>query len=100
VFVSVTTAATGDEPIENAAIVAEEMHGWLGGVEGFEGLLMLYEPGTTIGLTFWRDREVAERNTPLRMQFLERIVTVASVEVTRIEGFDVFAAHPVSRPGD
>jgi hypothetical protein len=34
------------------------------------------------------------------MQFLERIVTVASVEVTKIEGFDVFAAHPLSRPGD
>jgi hypothetical protein len=93
-----TTAATGDEPAENATMVGEEMSGWLRGVEGFEGMLMLYRPGTTIGLTFWEGREVAERALPLRMQFLERIASVASIQIDEIEAFDVAAARPVDRP--
>ena len=28
-FVSFTRASTGDQPIENATMLAEEMHGWL-----------------------------------------------------------------------
>jgi hypothetical protein len=92
-----TTAATGDEPAENATMVGEEMTGWLRGVEGFEGMLMLYSPGTAIGLTFWESGEVAERARPLRMQFLERIASVAAVEIDRVEAFDVAAARPVTR---
>ena len=95
--VSVTTAATGDEPAENAGMVGEEMSGWLRGVDGFEGMLMLYRPGTTIGLTFWEGREVAERALPLRMEFLERIASVASVQIDEIEAFDVASARPVAR---
>ena len=92
-----TSAATGDEPAENATMVAEEMCGWLHGVEGFEGMLMIHKPGTTIGLTFWRDGEVAERALPLRMQFLERIASVADVQIDRVEAFDVVVARPVPR---
>ena len=44
-----TTAATGDEPGENATIVGQEMSGWLRGVEGFEGMLMLYSPARRSG---------------------------------------------------
>jgi hypothetical protein len=93
VYVSLTTVATGDEPIENAAIVAEEMLGWLRDVQGFQGLLMLSNEGTTLGLTFWESREVAERLRPLRMQFLERVTSVAAVDVETIEGFEVAAAQ-------
>ena len=93
-----TTASTGDEPGENATMVGEEMTGWLHGVEGFAGMLMLYKPGTTIGLTFWENREVAERAAPLRMQFLERIASVAAVEIDRVETFDVAVARPLPRP--
>jgi hypothetical protein len=89
VFVSVTTVATGDEPSENAAIVGEEMLGWLRDMEGFRGLAILYQPGRTIGLTYWDSREVAERLLPLRMEFLERMMSVASVQVESIEGFDL-----------
>ena len=78
-------------------MVGEEMTGWLRGVEGFAGMLMLYRPGTTIGLTFWEDREVAERAVSLRMQFLERIASVADVEIDRIETFDVTVARPAPR---
>lgn len=92
-----TTAATGDEPAENATMVGEEMTGWLRGVDGFDGMLMLYKPGTTVGLTFWESGDVAERVRPLRMQFLERIASVADVEIDRIEAFEVFVARPVAR---
>ena len=54
----------------------------------------------TIGITFWEGREVAERALPLRMQFLERIATVASVQIDEIEAFDVATAQPVSRQAD
>ena len=92
-----TTAATGDEPAENATMVGEEMTGWLRGVDGFDGMLMLYKPGTTVGLTFWESSDVAERARPLRMQFLERIASVADVQIDRIEAFDVCVARPVAR---
>jgi hypothetical protein len=84
-----TTVATGDEPAENAAIVGEEMLGWLRDVDGFKGLLILYQPGKTVGLTFWESREVADRLLPLRMEFLERMMSVANVRVESVEGFDV-----------
>jgi hypothetical protein len=93
VYVNLTTVATGEQPIENAAIVAEEMLGWLRGVEGFQGLLMLSREGTTLGLTFWESRELAERNRPLRMQFLERVTSVADVEIRKLEAFDVVFAE-------
>jgi hypothetical protein len=92
-----TTAGTGEEPAGNAGIVGEEMSGWLRGVDGFEGMLMLYKPGTTIGLTFWEGREAAELALPLRMQFLERIASVADVRIDDIETFDVVVARPVAR---
>jgi hypothetical protein len=90
-----TTVATGDEPAENTAIVGEEMLGWLSGMEGFKGLVILYQPGKTVGVSFWETREVAERLLPLRMEFIERMMAVANVQVESIEGFDV-----VHRDGD
>lgn len=96
-FVSMTTVATGDEPAENAAIVGEEMLGWLRDVEGFKGLMIVYQPGKTVGLTFWESRELADNLLPLRMQFLERMMSVANVRVESVEGFDV--AH-ADKPGD
>ena len=88
-YVSLTTVATGEEPVEAAAIVAEEMTGWLRGVDGFRGFLMLFREGTAIGLTFWESQEIAERARPLRLQFLDRVATVADVQVQKMEGFDV-----------
>ena len=40
---------------------------------------------------------MAERALPLRMQFLERIASVASVQIDEIEAFDVASAQPVAR---
>ena len=88
-YVSLTTVATGDEPVSSAGIVAEEMSGWLRDMDGFRGFLMLSREGTAIGLTFWENEELAERIRPLRMQFIDRMLSVADVEVEKMEGFEV-----------
>lgn len=98
VYVNMTTVATGDEPAENTRIVGEEMLGWLHGVEGFKGLMILHQEGRTLGLTFWESRDLAERSLPLRMEFLGRMLAVANVEVETVEGFDVVLDRQAVRP--
>jgi hypothetical protein len=93
VYVSLTRVKTSDQPIENATIVAEEMERWLRDIEGFRGMLMLSREGTTLGLTFWESREVAERHRVLRMQFLDRMTSVADVQIEEMVDFDVTFAR-------
>jgi hypothetical protein len=93
VYVSLTRVHTSDQPIENAAIVAEEMQRWLREIEGFEGILMLSREGTTLGLTFWESRDVAERHRASRMAFLERMTAIAEVEVEETEEFELTFAR-------
>lgn len=88
-----TRVSTPDEPTRNTAIVAEEMERWLRDVEGFEGFLMLWREGTSVGLTFWESREAAERQRALRTEFLERVMAVAGVEVEEIVEYDVAFAR-------
>jgi hypothetical protein len=92
-FVSLTRVKTSDQPIENASIVGEEMLRWLRETEGFEGLLILSREGQSIGLTFWESREVAERHRVARMEFLERMMSVANVEIEEILDYDVTFAQ-------
>jgi hypothetical protein len=87
--VSITRVKTGDQPIENATIVGEELERWLRDIDGFEGILMLSRPGTTLGLTFWRSREIAESHRHARMQFIERMTSVAQVEIEEIVDYDL-----------
>jgi hypothetical protein len=89
VHVSLTSVKTGDQPIENASIVGEEMLRWFRETEGFEGLLVLSREGSTIGLTFWKSREVAERHRVARMQFRDRIMAAAGVEVEDTVDYDL-----------
>jgi hypothetical protein len=94
VHVSVTRANhAADEPAENATIVAEEMTRWLRDIEGFEGFVMLTSPGTTIGLSFWESGEVAERHKASRLTFIERMTSVAGVEVESTEDFTLAFAQ-------
>jgi hypothetical protein len=93
VFVSLTRASTGDQPIENATIVAEEMYRWLCETEGFEGLIFLSREGTTLGLTFWKDREVAERHRVSRMQFRDRMIATAGVQMEETVEYEVTFAQ-------
>jgi len=92
-YVSLTRVNTSDQPIANATIVAEEMVTWLRGIDGFEGFLMLSREGTTVGLTFWESAEVAQRHRVARMEFLERMTSVAGVEIEEILDFQVMHAH-------
>jgi hypothetical protein len=93
VFVSYTRAGTGDQPIENATMLAEEMHGWLREIEGYHGFVMLSQEGTSIGLTFWDSRDVAEHHLKARMEFIARMTGVVGVEVEEVTGFDVAFAE-------
>ena len=92
-FVSFTRVNTKDQPAENAVIVAEEMLLWLREIEGFDGLLIVSREGTTLGLTFWESREIAQRHRVARMQFLDRMTTVARVEVEETSEFEVALAE-------
>ena len=99
-FVSLTRASTGDEPAENATLVAEEMHRWLRDIEGYHGFLMLSQEGSAIGLTFWESRDVAEHHRTVRMQFIERMTGVAGVQVEEMSQYDVaFADLPALEAG-
>jgi len=84
---------TSDQPIVNATIVGEEMLRWFREIEGFEGLLMLSKEGTTLGLTFWESREVAERHRLARMQFRDRMTSAADVQVEETVDYEVTFAH-------
>ena len=92
-FVSVTTVASKDRPIEEATLVGQEMEGWLREVEGFEGLMILHKDGTTLGNTFWDSAEAAERQRTLRVQFLERITTMVEGDVQNIDEFELAFAR-------
>jgi len=93
VYVSLTRVNTSDQPIVNATIVGEEMLRWFREIEGFEGLLMLSKEGTTLGLTFWESREVAERHRLARMQFRDRMTSAADVQVEETVDYEVTFAH-------
>jgi hypothetical protein len=93
VYVALTSANTGDQPSENATIVAEEMYRWLRETEGFEGLLFLSREGTTLGLTFWESREIAERHQASRMQFRDRMLSTAGVEIGETVDYEVTFAR-------
>ena len=92
-YVSLTRATIEDQPVENAAIVAEEMVRWLRDIEGFDGFLMLTGEGSAIGLTFWESREVAARHQVARGQFIERMLTIAGVEIAERADFEVAFAE-------
>lgn len=92
-YVTLTTADTTGEPIENAAIVAEELERWLSDADGFEGFMMLAGEQRAIGLSFWESREAAERHNVARSQFRERILSVAGVRIQSIDDYDVAFAR-------
>jgi len=100
VHVSLTRVSTADQPISNATMVAEEMLRWFRESEGFEGLLMISREGTTLGLTFWENREVAERHRVARMQFRDRMTSAAGVQVEETVDYEVTFAHLTPRLAD
>jgi hypothetical protein len=81
VHATLTRVNSGDQPSDIATIVAEEMHPWLRDLEGYRGFVMLSGGGTTIGMALWENREAAERNSVTRAEFIERISSIAGVEI-------------------
>lgn len=92
-YVSLTRVSTSDQPTGNATIIAQEMIRWFRATEGFEGLLFLSREGTTLALTFWNDREVAERHRDSRMRFRDRVTEVAGVHVEETVDYEVSFAE-------
>ena len=86
-----TTRGSPDEPIEVATIAGEEMLPWLSDIEGFEGLVMLSnaDNGTTLVISFWASREVADRHRVARAQFRDRITSAVGVEVVEVADFEL-----------
>jgi heme-degrading monooxygenase HmoA len=90
-----TTRASPDEPIEVATIAGEEMLPWLSEIDGFEGLLMLSnaDEGTTLVISFWESREVADRHRVVRAQFRDRITTAVGVRVVEVADYELTFAE-------
>lgn len=102
-YVSVTrTKGSPDQPREIATIAGEEMLPWLREIDGFEGLLMLSDDAsaTTLTVTFWRDRGVADQHRAARAQFRERVTTAVNVTVEAMEEYEVSFAHLGPRLAD
>jgi len=89
VHVTVTTADITGEPIENVAVVGEELDRWLRDVEGFEGFVVLAREGRALGLAFWESKEVAERHEVARAELRERLLRIANVRVEDVVDYDV-----------
>ena len=102
--VSVTrTKDSRAQPIEIATLAGEAMLPWLQQIPGFEGLLMLSNEaeGTTLVLSFWESREVAEEHREARAQFRDRVTAAVSVQVEETVDYEVTFAHlesPLSEP--
>ena len=79
--VTLTRVATAEQQLQNAGIIGDEMTRWLSDMPGFEGLLMLSREGETLGISFWASQEDMARQETLRAEFVERIATVAQVEI-------------------
>jgi hypothetical protein len=89
VHVTITRVSTGEQPLGNATIVAQEMTGWLREMEGFRGMLFLTREGETLGLSFWATKEDAERQGAVRAEFVERMASVAQVTIVDRLDYDV-----------
>jgi heme-degrading monooxygenase HmoA len=92
VYVSLTrTKGLEGQPLEVATIAGEEMVPWLREIDGFDGLLMLTneEEATTLVLTFWEDREVAERHRAVRMRFRDRVTAAVHVTVEETADYEL-----------
>jgi heme-degrading monooxygenase HmoA len=96
VYVSVTrTKGPPDQPRDLATIAGEEMLPWLSQIEGFDGLLMLSDEAnaTTLTITFWRDRDVAERHQAVRREFRDRVTATVNVTIEATEDYELSFGH-------
>jgi hypothetical protein len=96
VYVSITrTKGTPDQPVDLATIAGEEMLPWLSEIEAFDGLLMLSDEAaaTTLAVTFWESREVAERRAAARAKLREGVTAAVNVTIEDTTGYEITFAH-------
>ena len=86
-----TTRGSTDQPLEIATLAGEEMLPWLRQIEGFEGLLMLSNEteGTTLVISFWESREIAEQHAVARAVFRDRITATVDVRVEDVSDYEL-----------
>ena len=97
-----TTKGTPGQPLEVATLAGEAMLPWLEGIEGFEGLLMMSNEndGTTLVITFWESKEVADEHRTARAEFRDRITATVDVRVESVADYDLTFADLGSWPAD
>ena len=83
-----------DQPVEIATLAGEEMMPWLGQIQGFEGLLMLSNEndGTTLVISFWESKEVADEHRVARAEFRDRITSTVDVRVEDVSDYELMFA--------
>jgi hypothetical protein len=96
------TRGSTDQPIEVATLAGEEMLPWLRQIEGFEGLLMLSneDDGTTLVISFWESREVADEHRVARAEFRDRITATVDVQVEDVSDYELTFADLGTWPPD
>ena len=102
-FVTVTTTrGSPEQPLDVATLAGEEMLPWLREIDGFEGLVMLSSEtdGTTLVITFWESREVAEEHRAARERFRDRITAAVDVHVGGVADYELTFADLGSWPAD
>ena len=95
-FATVTrTKGALDMPLEVATFAGEEMLPWLRQIDGFEGLLVLSSEtdGTTLVISFWADREVAEKHEAARAEFRAKITSTVGVSVEDVSNYELRFAN-------
>ncbi len=97
-----TTKGTPGQPLEVATLAGEAMLPWLEQIEGFEGLLMMSNEsdGTTLVITFWESREVADEHRAARAEFRDRITATVDVRVESVADYDLTFADLGTWPAD
>jgi heme-degrading monooxygenase HmoA len=91
-----------DQPVEIATLAGEEMMPWLGQIQGFEGLLMLSNEndGTTLVISFWESKEVADEHRVARAEFRDRITATVDVHVEDVTDYELTFANLGTWPPD
>jgi heme-degrading monooxygenase HmoA len=97
-----TTKGTPGQPIEVATLAGEAMLPWLAQIDGFEGLLMMSNEsdGTTLVITFWESKEVADEHREARAEFRDRITATVDVRVEHVADYELTFAGLGSWPTD
>jgi len=97
-----TTKGPPGQPLEVATLAGEAMLPWLSEIEGFEGLLMMSNEsaGTTLVITFWESKEVADEHLAVRAEFRDRITSTVDGRVDSVVDYDLTCDDLGSWPAD